>query len=75
MRQLSRVNPFPGIKLRVSRRNSPRRNSQNGIEGIHWVEAAVETKYEFIEIGLQMTRLDSTVMGAINPRFQIGEDK
>lgn len=75
MRQLSRVCPFPGIKLRISRRNSPRRNPQNGVEGIHRIKAAVETKYEFIEVGLQMTRLDTTVVSAIDPRLQVREDK
>jgi hypothetical protein len=75
MRGLCRVNPFPGIKLRISRRNGPGRNPQNGVEGIHRVEATVETKYEFIEIGLQMTRLDPAVVSAINPCLQIGEDK
>src|ERR1700720_4170481 len=72
---LCRVNPFPGIKLRVSRRNSPRRNSQNGVEGIHRIEATVETKYEFIEVGLQMTRFDTPVVSAIDPCLQVGEHK
>jgi hypothetical protein len=74
-RPLRRVYPFPGIKLRISRRNGPGRNPQNGVEGIHWIEATVETEYEFIEIGLQMTRLNSTMMSAIDPRLQVGEDK
>ena len=69
------MNPFPGIKLRISRRNGPRRNPQNGVEGIHRVEATVETKYELVEISLQMMRLDPAVMGAIDPRLQIGEHK
>jgi hypothetical protein len=75
MRQLSRVYPPPRIKLRVSRGNGPGRNSQNGIEGIHWIEAAVEAKNEFIEVGLQMTRFDPAVVSAVDPRLQIGEDK
>ena len=69
------MRPLPGVKLRVSRRDSPRRNPQNGVEGIHRVEAAIETKYELVEVGLQMTRLDPAMMGAIDPRLQIGEDK
>jgi hypothetical protein len=75
MRPLRRVRPFPGVKLRVSRRNGPRRNPQNGVEGVHWVEAAIETEYEFIEVGLQMTRFDPAVVSAIDPCLQIGEDK
>ena len=61
--------------MRISRRNGPRRNPQNGVEGIHWVETAVKTKHEFIEVGLQMTRFDAAVMSAFYPRLQIGEDK
>jgi hypothetical protein len=75
MRPLCRVCPPPGVKLRISRRNGPRRNPQNGVEGIHRIEAAVKTKYELVEVGLQMMRLDPAVMGAIDPRLQIGEDK
>src|SRR3984893_18315577 len=75
MCQLSRVCPLPRIKMRISWRDSPRRNPQNGVEGIHWIEAAVESKYELIEVGLQMTGLDTAVMGAIDPRLQIGKDK
>jgi hypothetical protein len=75
MRPLRRVYPFPGIKLRVSRRNGPRRNPQNGVEGIHRIKAAIKTKNEFVEIGLQMTGIDTAVMSAIDPCLQIGEDK
>ena len=75
MLPLSRVCPFPGVKLRIGRRNSPRRNPQNGVEGIHRIEAAVKTKHEFIEIGLQMTRLDPAMVSAIDPCLQVGEDK
>ena len=49
--------------------------SPKRIEGIHRIKAAVETKYEFIEVGLQMTRLDTTVVSAIDPRLQVREDK
>src|ERR1700682_6458927 len=73
--QLSRVSPFPGVKLRIGWRNGPRRNPQNGVEGIHWVETAVKPKYELVEVSLQMMRLNPAVMGAIDPRLQIGEDK
>ena len=75
MGKLCRVGPFPGVKLSIGRRNGPRRNPQNGVEGIHRVEATVETKYELVEISLQMMRLDPAVMGAIDPRLQIGEHK
>src|ERR1700720_1817756 len=75
MRPLSSVCPFAGIKLRIGRRNSPRRNSQNRVKGIHWIEATVETKYEFIEVGLQMTRFYPAVMSTVNPCLQIGENK
>ena len=67
--------PLPGIKLRIGRRNSPRRNPQNGVEGIHRIEATVETKHKLIEVGLQMTSFDAAVMSAIYPRFQVGKDK
>ena len=52
MRLLCRVYPFPGVKLLVSRRNSPRRNPQHGVERVHRIEAAIEPKYEFVEVGL-----------------------
>jgi hypothetical protein len=75
MSPLSRVSPFPGVKLRISRRNSPRRNPQNGVEGIHRIETSVKPKNKFVKIGLQMTRLDTAVMSAVDPRLQIGENK
>ena len=67
--------PFPGIKLRVSRRNGPRRNPQNGVERIHRIKAAIEAKYKLIEVRLQMTRFYPAVVSAIDPCLQIGEDK
>jgi hypothetical protein len=75
MRPLCRMHPFPGIELRVSWRNGPRRNPQNGVEGIHRIEPAIEAKYELIEVGLQMTRFDPAMMRAVDPRLQIGKDK
>jgi hypothetical protein len=75
MRRLSRVYPLPGIKLRIGRGNGPRRDPQNRVEGIHWIEAAVETKHEFIEVSLQMTRFDPSMVSAVNPCLQIGENK
>ena len=69
------MSPFPGVKLRVGRRNGPRRNPQNGVERVHRIETAIKTKYKLVEVGLQMMRFDPAVMGAIDPRLQIGEDK
>src|ERR1700730_2615869 len=75
MRQLGRVRPFPGIKLRISWRNGPRRYPQDGVEGIHRIETTIETEYEFVEVGLQMARLYPSMMCAVDPCLQVGEDK
>src|SRR4029077_16091254 len=69
------MNPLPRVKLCIGRWNGPRRNPQNGVEGIHRVETTVKPKYELVEVGLKMVRLDTAMMGAIDPCLQIGEDK
>ena len=72
---LRRVLPFPGVKLRVGRGNGPRRDPQHGVEGIHRVEPTVEAEHEFIEVRLEMARLDTTMMGAVDPCFQIAKNE
>lgn len=67
--------PLPGVKLRVSRWNGPRRDPQNGVEGIHRVEPTVEAEHEFIEVRLEMVRLDTTMMGAVDPCFQVAKNE
>src|SRR5450631_3866666 len=66
-----RMFPLARIKLRVSRWHRARRQSKNGVECRHWVEAPVKTENIFIEIGLEMIRGDPPVMRAENPRLQI----
>lgn len=72
---LRRVLPFPGVKLRVSRGNGPRRDPQHGVEGIHRVEPTVEAEHEFIEVRLEMARLDTAMMGAVDPCFQVAKNE
>lgn len=67
--------PFPGVKLRVGRGNGPRRDPQHGVEGIHRVEPTVEAEHEFIEVRLEMVRLDTTMMGTVDPCFQIAKNE
>ena len=70
-----RVLPFPGVKLGVSRGNGPRRDPQHGVEGIHRVKPTVEAEHEFIEVCLEMVRLDTTMMGAVDPCFQVAKNE
>src|SRR5271170_3881697 len=70
----SRMLPLPRVKLGVSRRNGPRRYPQDGVECCHWVEPAIEPEDEFVEVGLQVLRLDATMMSAIEPRLEVAEN-
>jgi hypothetical protein len=72
---LSRVRPSPGVKLRVSRRDNPRRNPQNGVERGHRVEATIKTKHVLIEVGLQMLWFNATMMRSLDPGFQVAENE
>src|ERR1019366_226716 len=72
---LRRVRPFPGIKLRISRRDDPRRNPQNGVERGHRVEPAIETKHVFIEVSLQMLWFNTAMMRSFDPSFQVAENE
>src|ERR1035438_3374256 len=73
--RLSRVGPFPGVKLCVSRRDNPCRNPQNGVECSHRIEPSIEAEYIFIEVGLQMLWFNTTMMRSFDPGFQVAENK
>ena len=75
MRLLSRVRPSPGIKLRISWRNDPRRNPQNGVECSHRIEATIKTKHVLVEIGLQMLWFNAAMMRSLDPGFQVAENE
>ena len=48
---------------------------QDRVERRVRVEPAVEPENIFVEIRLQMLFSDAAVVGAENPRFQVGKDK
>jgi hypothetical protein len=70
-----RMHPLPRVKLRVSRRQRARSESQNRVERRHRVEPPVEAKHVFVQIRLQVVGRDTTVVSTKNPSFQIGENK
>ena len=72
---LRRMCPFPGIQLRIGRRDGASGDPENGMKRGHWVEPTVETEHIFIEIGLQMLGFDTAMMGSFDPRFHIAEDE
>src|SRR5208283_5435857 len=72
---LSRMRPFPGVKLRISRRDNPRGNPQNGVECGHRIKPAIKTKHVLIEIGLQMLWFNAAMMRSLDPGFQVAENK
>src|ERR1019366_5276335 len=74
-RPLRRVRPLPGIKLRISWRNNPRRNPQNGVECGHRIEPSIKTKHVLIEVGLQMLWFNAPMMRSLDPGFQIAENE
>ncbi len=69
-----RVLPFPRIEFVEGRCADVASDAEQGAEGIEWVEAPVKAERELIEVGLKMLAAD-TVMDAVDPRFQIGEDQ
>ena len=74
-RLLRRMLPFPRIKLSVGRRNGARRNPENRVKSRHRIETTIEPEYVFVEVGLQMLRLDTAMMSSLDPSFQIAENK
>jgi len=68
-----RVLPFPRIEFVEGRCADVAGDAEQGAEGVEWVEAPVKAERELIEVGLKMAAAD-TVMDAVDPRFQIGED-
>ena len=68
------VLPVAGVKFGIGRRLGPARNPQQRSEGIKRVVAAVEAEGELVEVGLQVLGADS-VMGAVEPGFQVTEDE
>ena len=69
------MSPFTRIKLRVSRRNRVGGEPQNGVKCRHRVEPTIEAEHVFVEIGLQMLGLDTTMMRPPDPSFQVAENE
>jgi hypothetical protein len=74
-RHLSRMCPFPGVKLRVSRRDGVSGNPQNGVKRRHRIEATIEPEHVFVEVSLQVFRLDTAVMRSFDPSFEVAENE
>lgn len=72
---LCRMLPRAGIKLCIRRGNDSRSNPKNRVKRRHRIKPAVETEYVFIEVGLQMFWLDTTMMRSLNPSFQVAENE
>src|SRR5271168_2311592 len=73
--RLRRVSPFTRIKLRVSRRNRAGGNPQNGVKRRHRIKATIETEHVFVEVGLQVLRLDTAMMRPLDPSFHVAENE
>jgi hypothetical protein len=69
------MSPFPRIKLRVSRRNRVDGDPENGVKRRHRIEPTIETEHVFIEVGLKVLGLDTTMMRSLDPSFQVTENK
>jgi hypothetical protein len=67
--------PLPRIKLRVSRRYRASGDPENRIKRGHRVKPTIEAEHIFIEIGLQMFRLDTAMMRPFDPSLHIAEDE
>ena len=52
------------IKFGIRRRGDIASNAEQEAESVEWVEAAIEAKREFVEIGLQVLRADAVVNAA-----------
>jgi hypothetical protein len=48
---------------------------QNGMNRRHRIEATIEAEHVFVEVGLQVLWLDTTMMRALDPSLQIAEDE
>jgi hypothetical protein len=75
LRPLCRVRPLPRIKLRVSRRNGAGRNPENGVKRRHRIKPTIETEHVFVEVCLQVFGLDTAMMRAFDPCFQVAENE
>lgn len=65
------VLPVAAIEAVVSRRFTVRANAQQRTKGIEGVEAPVKAERKFVEVSLQVFRLDAAVMRPLQPRFQV----
>ena len=74
-RGLRRMLPLPRIKLRIRRRNRTSGNPKNRVESRHRVKPAIEPEHVFVEVRLQVLRLDTAMMRALDPGFQVAENK
>ena len=68
------VLPVAGVKFGIGRRLDPSCDSEQRSEGIERVETSIEAEGELVEVGLQVLGAD-TVMGAVEPGFQVAEDE
>jgi hypothetical protein len=68
------VLPLPAVKLAVCRRLGFTAKSQQRAESIKQVEAPVEAKREFVEIGLKVLRRNP-VMATAQPTLQVRKDE
>jgi len=71
---MGRVRPFAGIEFGERRRLRTASNAEQRAEGVERVEAAIESKRELVEIGLQMLGTD-VVVDAVEPGLQIAENQ
>jgi hypothetical protein len=72
---LRRVSPFARVKLRVSRWNRAGGDPENGVKSRHRIKPTIETENVFVEVGLQMFGLNTTVMRPLDPSFQVAENE
>jgi hypothetical protein len=64
------VLPLPRVQLRVGRGLAASAKAEQRLEGVEWVEPAVEAKGELVEVRLKVLGID-TVMNASQPRLKV----
>jgi hypothetical protein len=68
------VCPFSRVKLFEGWGNNVARNSEQRTKGVERIEATIEAKREFVEIGLQVL-VANAVVSALKPSLQVGENE
>ena len=69
------VLPLAAIEAVIGRAFAVGANAQQRAERIERVEAAIEPEGKFVEVGLQMLRLNAPVVRALQPSLKVAENQ